>query len=68
MSEVKPKFAPKVQEVWNDCETYVDSINPEAAAAEIEFFVNELLFDITNSMDDFYKFRAFLIRKGYINE
>jgi len=68
MSEVKPKFAPRVQAIWDDCGTYVDSINPDVAVGEIEFFINELLFDIANSSDDFYQFRAFLINKGYINE
>jgi len=54
MSEVKPKFAPRVQAIWDECGTYVDSINPEQAAGEIEYFVQELILmfleDISNGV------------------
>lgn len=72
MSEVKPKFAPAVQAIWNSCGTYVDSINPEVAAGEIEFFVQELISSITDGWNHTVwskgTMRDFLARKGYNNE
>lgn len=72
MSEVKPKFAPAVQAVWDECGTYVDSINPEVSAGEIEFFVKDLINSITEEWDHTAwskdTMREFLVNKGYINE
>ena len=59
MSEVKPKFAPKIQKVWDNCETYIDSVTPEAAAGELEFFVEQLIESLVKDK---------LAKMGYINE
>lgn len=67
MSEVKPKFSPKVQAIWDECGTYVETINPDASAKELEFFVDELIkrlvrFIVVESIEEVLK------EKGYINE
>lgn len=73
MSEVKPKFAPAVQAIWGDCGTYVDvdSINPNASANELEFFVEQLIEEIIISVsksDGSMRVKEILIEKGYIDE
>lgn len=71
MSEVKPKFAPAVQAVWNNCLTYVDSINPEVAASELEFFVNDLvetLIEAYRHADGSMALEEVLVEEGYVNE
>lgn len=71
MSEVKPKFAPKVQAVWESCGTYVDHPDPEAASEEIEYFVEVLIENICWELrrsDGSETTHEFLVNKGYINE
>ncbi len=48
-NEIKPKFPPKVQQVWNDCGTFVTSMEAEQGAKEIEFFVETLLNSVVRS-------------------
>jgi len=59
MSEIKPKFAPKIQELWDSCGTHLSTLNPEEAAMELQFFVNELVRMLALSA---------LQSMGYINE
>ena len=35
-NEIKPKFPPKVQQIWDDCGTHVTSMEAEQGAKEIE--------------------------------
>lgn len=49
MNEIKPKFPPKVQAIWNDCGTHVTSMEYEQGAKEIEFFVETLLKNVVQS-------------------
>ena len=46
MNEIKPKFPPKVQAIWDDCGTHVTSVEAEQGAKEIEFFVRKLVLAI----------------------
>lgn len=46
LTEIKPKFPPKVQQIWKDCGTHVTSVEAEQGAKEIEFFVQKLLLSI----------------------
>lgn len=46
MNEIKPKFPPKVQQIWDDCGTHVTSVEAEQGAKEIEFFVRKLVLAI----------------------
>ena len=41
MNEIKPKFPPKVQAIWDACGTHVTSLEYEQGAKEIEFFVEK---------------------------
>ena len=45
-NEIKPKFPPKVQQIWDDCGTHVASVEAEQGAKEIEFFVENLIHSI----------------------
>ena len=49
MNEIKPKFPPKVQAIWEDCGTHVTSMEAEQGAKEIEFFVQTLLKNVVQS-------------------
>ena len=73
MNEIKPKFPPKVQQVWNDCGTFVTSMEAEQGAKEIEFFVGELLRHISVDCNfaEYYSYDALrkkLVSEGYIHE
>ena len=48
-NEIKPKFPPKVQAIWDACGTYVTSMEAEQGAKEIEFFVQTLLKNVVQS-------------------
>ena len=67
LNEVKPKFPPKVQAIWNDCGTHVTSMESNIAAKEIEFFVEKL---VENLVEDYLNSDSFdlidvLQRNGY---
>ena len=72
LNEVKPKFPPKVQAIWDDCGTYIESINAVVAADELEFFVEKLIESLVMDYDNTVWGKStlieFLARKGYINE
>ena len=71
-NEIKPKFPPKVQAIWNDCGTHVTSMEAEQGAKEIEFFVEKLIESFVKEYDNTIWGKntliEFLSRKGYINE
>ena len=71
MNEIKPKFPPKVQQVWNDCGTFVTSMEAEQGAKEIEFFVEALLNSVVKS-HEFANWkedlRGILKEEGYVND
>ena len=71
-NEVKPKFPPKVQAIWDDCGTHVTSMEAEQGAKEIEFFVEKLLESFVKDYDHTVWGKStlieFLARKGYIYE
>ena len=48
-NEIKPKFPPKVQAIWDDCGTHLTSMEAEQGAKEIEFFVQTLLKNVVQS-------------------
>lgn len=70
MNEIKPKFPPKVQAIWEDCGTHVTSMEAEQGAKEIEFFVETLLknvvqsHEIANWKEDLIEI---LEEEGYLN-
>lgn len=74
MSEIKPKFPPRVQAIWEDCGTYIETgfHTNEASAKELEFFVDVLLESIALDFDpkrckDSLTFRGHLVKKkGYL--
>ena len=69
-NEIKPKFPPKVQQVWNDCGTFVTSMEAEQGAKEIEFFVESLIESIELSLvyrDRGDTIEQALVREGYLN-
>ena len=72
MNEIKPKFPPKVQAIWDDCGTHVTSMEAEQAAKEIEFFVDKLLESFVKDYDNTVWGKStlieFLALKGYIYE
>lgn len=72
LNEVKPKFAPKVQAIWDDCGTHVTSMEANIAAKEIEFFVEKLVVALVEDYDHSFwgecPLIEFLARKGYVNE
>ena len=68
--EIKPKFPPKVQAIWDDCGTYVTSVEAEQGAKEIEFFVESLIESIELSLvyrDRGETIEQALVREGYLN-
>ena len=71
-NEIKPKFPPKVQAIWDDCGTHVTSMGAEQGAKEIEFFVEKLLESFVKDYDNTVWGKStlidFLVRKGYIYE
>lgn len=71
-NEIKPKFPPKVQQIWDDCGTHVTSLEHEQGAKEIEFFVEKLVESFVKDYDNTVWGKntliEFLARKGYINE
>ena len=71
-NEIKPKFPPKVQAIWDDCGTHVTSMEAEQGAKEIEFFVENLLEFFVKDYDNTVWGKStlieFLARKGYIYE
>ena len=70
MNEIKPKFPPKVQQIWDDCGTHVTSMETEQGAKEIEFFVQTLLKNVVQS-HEFANWKEDLIEileeEGYLN-
>ena len=72
LTEIKPKFPPKVQQIWDDCGTHVTSLEHEQGAKEIEFFVEKLIESFVKDYDNTVWGKntliEFLARKGYINE
>ena len=69
-NEIKPKFPPKVQQIWDDCGTHVASMEAEQGAKEIEFFVEKLIECIeldTVFRDRGEKIKDALLRNGYLN-
>lgn len=70
MNEIKPKFPPKVQAIWDDCGTNVTSMEAEQGAKEIEFFVESLIESIELSLvyrDRGETIEQALVREGYLN-
>ena len=71
LNEVKPKFAPKVQAIWDDCGTHVTSMEANIVAKEIEFFVEALLNSVVKS-HEFANWkedlRDILKEEGYVND
>lgn len=70
LTEIKPKFPPKVQAIWDDCGTHVTSIEAEQGAKEIEFFVEALLETILESYrytDGAMTLEEVLVEEGYLN-
>ena len=69
-NEIKPKFSPKVQAIWDDCGTHVTSMEAEQGAKEIEFFVESLIESIELSLvyrDRGETIEQALVREGYLN-
>lgn len=70
LTEIKPKFPPKVQQIWDDCGTFVTSLEHEQGAKEIEFFVQTLLkkvvqsHELANWKEDLIEI---LEEEGYLN-
>ena len=70
LTEIKPKFPPKVQQIWGDCGTYVTSLEHEQGAKELEFFVEALIESIEQSLiyrDKGETIEKALVREGYLN-
>ena len=70
MNEIKPKFPPKVQQIWDDCGTFVTSLEHEQGAKEIEFFVGALLETVVESYryaDGSMTLEEILVEEGYLN-
>ena len=69
-NEIKPKFPPKVQQIWDDCGTHVTSMEAEQGAKEIEFFVEALLETVVESYryaDGSITLEELLVEEGYLN-
>ena len=70
-NEIKPKFPPKVQSIWDDCGTHLTSMEAGQGAKEIEFFVQTLLksvvqaHEFANWKEDL---RDILKEEGYVND
>ena len=69
-NEIKPKFPPRVQAIWDDCGTHVTSMEAEQGAKEIDFFVESLIESIELSLvyrDKGETIEQALVREGYLN-
>ena len=69
-NEIKPKFPPKVQQIWDDCGTHVTSMEAAQGAKEIEFFVEALLETVVESYrytDGSITLEELLVEEGYLN-
>lgn len=71
LTEIKPKFPPKVQQIWDDCGTHVTSMEAEQGAREIEHFVAVLLESLVLDFDpkwckDSLMFQGHMVKKGYL--
>lgn len=66
LTEIKPKFPPKVQQIWDDCGTHVTSLESEQGAKEIEFFVEKLIESIVISYwtNDWRKSLPDILKEG----
>ena len=51
-NEIKPKFPPKVQAIWDDYGTHVTSMEAEQGAKEIEFLVEKLIHSIRLNLEE----------------
>ena len=51
-NEIKPKFPPKVQAIWDYCGTHVTSMEAEQEAKEIEFLVEKLIHSIRLNLEE----------------
>ncbi len=70
MNEIKPKFPPKVQAIWDDCGTHVTSMEAEQGAKEIEFFVESLIHSIRLNLEENLSDESIgqtLTREGYLS-
>lgn len=70
LTEIKPKFPPKVQQIWDDCGTHVTSLEAEQGAKEIEFFVEALLEAVLESYryaDGSMPLEEVLVEEGYLS-
>ena len=70
LTEIKPKFPPKVQQIWDDCGTHLTSMEAEQGAKEIEFFVEALLETVVESYryaDGSMTLEEVLVKEGYLN-
>ena len=70
-NEIKPKFPPKVQQIWDDCGTHVVSMEAEQGAKEIEFFVEKMFEKLVKEFDSKQcysnlTFQGFIVKKGYL--
>ena len=68
-NEVVPNLASKVQKIWDDCGTYVTSLEPAAAAKDIEYFVQHLIEGITDDLHEYTSgldTEKILTKLGYI--
>ena len=69
-NEIKPKFPPKVQQIWDDCGTHVASVEAEQGAKEIEFFVENLIHSIRLNLEENLSDESIeqtLTREGYLS-
>ena len=70
MNEIKPKFPPKVQQIWDDCGTHVTSLEHEQGDKEIEFFVEALLEAVLESYryaDGSMPLEEVFVEEGYLS-
>ena len=70
LTEIKPKFPPKVQQIWDGCGTFVTSLEHEQGDKEIEFFVEALLEAVLESYryaDGSMPLEEVLVEEGYLS-
>ena len=70
LTEIKPKFPPKIQQIWDDCGTHVTSLEHEQGDKEIEFFVEALLEAVLESYryaDGSMPLEEVLVEEGYLS-
>jgi len=53
MSELKPKFSPAIQQIYEECGTYITSDNAKESALELEYFVEQLVSHIVNEAEEY---------------